>query len=179
MEQRRAWEGGAAAKPSRLVVDVSSPGDVAIKDYLSDHGLEVAGDKSGSSASFLLKLVVGIVLAVGIVITLLSLFILLLSISLLMEKNREKLHALLMLGCPLTEVSAPYERIIIFATFAAYLLAAACGIALRTSYISQLEALGLNASEWWIGLATGLSVALLVMVVNVLAVKNKVLDSWR
>lgn len=51
--------GGAAAKPSRLVVDVSSPGDVAIKDYLSDHGLEVAGDKSGSSASFLLKLVVG------------------------------------------------------------------------------------------------------------------------
>lgn len=171
--------GGAAAKPSRLVVDVSSPGDVAIKDYLSDHGLEVAGDKSGSSASFLLKLVVGIVLAVGIVITLLSLFILLLSISLLMEKNREKLHALLMLGCPLTEVSAPYERIIIFATFAAYLLAAACGIALRTSYISQLEALGLNASEWWIGLATGLSVALLVMVVNVLAVKNKVLDSWR
>ena len=171
--------GGAAAKPSRLVVDVSSPGDVAIKDYLSDHGLEVAGDKSGSSASFLLKLVVGIVLAVGIVITLLSLFILLLSISLLMEKNREKLHALLMLGCPLTEVSAPYERIIISATFAAYLLAAACGIALRTSYISQLEALGLNASEWWIGLATGLSVALLVMVVNVLAVKNKVLDSWR
>ncbi|MDE6057385.1 MAG: ABC transporter permease, partial [Muribaculaceae bacterium] len=96
-------DGGHSA-PSRLIVDVSSPGDVAIADYLSSHGLEVAGDKSGSSAAYLLKVVVGIVMAVGGLITLLSLFVLMLSVSLLMEKNRLVIHRLLMLGAPLRKV---------------------------------------------------------------------------
>ena len=39
----RLGEGGAST-PSRLIVDVSYPGDTAISDYLSSHGLEVAGD---------------------------------------------------------------------------------------------------------------------------------------
>ena len=38
---------------SRLIVDVSSPGDVAIGSYIEEHGLEVAGDKRSSQASFL------------------------------------------------------------------------------------------------------------------------------
>ncbi len=86
---------GGEKGPSRLIIEVSSPGDVAIRDYMSDHDYEVAGDKSATSASFLLRVVVGIVLAIGVVITVLSFFILLLSISLLMEKNRDKLHSLL------------------------------------------------------------------------------------
>ncbi len=60
---------------------------MAIKDFIAGHDYEIAGDKSATSASFLLRVVVGIVLAIGIVITLLSFFILLLSISLLMEKT--------------------------------------------------------------------------------------------
>ncbi|MDE6793056.1 MAG: ABC transporter permease, partial [Muribaculaceae bacterium] len=80
---RRELGSGKSESPSRLIVDVNSPGDVAIKKYLDDHSLEVAGDKTGSSASYLLKVVVGIVLAEGNVITLLTLFILLLSMSLL------------------------------------------------------------------------------------------------
>ena len=165
--------------PSRLIVDVSSPGDIAIKDYLDAHGLEVAGDKSGSSASYLLKVVVGIVLAVGVVITLLSFFILLLSMSLLMEKNRDKLHSLLMLGCPVKDVAAPYIRIVVVVSLIAYVCAVVCGELLRHSYIKALEGLGATTGGWWFAPAVGLALTLVMTGVNVWSVRKRVLSAFR
>lgn len=165
--------------PSRLIIDVSSPGDVAIKDYLAAHSLEVAGDKTGSSASYLLKIVVGIVLSVGMVITLLSFFILLLSMSLLMEKNRDKLHSLLMLGYPLRKVAAPYIRIVVYASVAAWLFAVVCCVILRSSYLHSLEELGVAAGSLWMAPGVGLVLALLLMTFNIIAVWRKVKASWR
>ncbi len=165
--------------PSRLIIDVSSPGDVAIKDYLAAHSLEVAGDKTGSSASYLLKIVVGIVLSVGMVITLLSFFILLLSMSLLMEKNRDKLHSLLMLGYPLRKVAAPYIRIVVYASVAAWLFAVVCCVILRSSYLHSLEELGAAAGSLWMAPGVGLVLALLLMTFNIIAVWRKVKASWR
>lgn len=170
---------GGARKASRLIVDVSSPGDVAIKEYLDSHGLEVAGDKSGSSASFLLKVIIGIVLAVGCVITVLSFFILLLSMSLLMEKNRDKLHALLMLGYPAAEVAKPYIRIVVAASAAAFVLAVACCELLRMSYLKALEGLGADVGGWWLGPVAGIVITIIVVAFNVAAVRKKVRSSWR
>lgn len=170
---------GKREAPSRVIIDVNSPGDVAIKEYLEANDLEVAGDKSNSQASYLLNVGAGIVLAVGGVITLLSFFILLLSMSLLMEKNREKLHALLMLGCPEGEVSAPYVRIVTAAGVAAYLLAGGCCLWLRSRYIGAFEALGAGGDAWWIGLAVGLGLTCLMVAINVCAVKRRVVKVWR
>lgn len=172
-------KGRGADSASRLIIDVSSPGDVAIKDYLEAHGLEVAGDKSGSSASFLLKVVTGIVLTVGIVITVMSFFILLLSMSLLMEKNRDKLHTLLMLGCSVKSVATPYIVIVVAASLAAWLLAVGSGQLLRAGYIDSLRGLGAVAGGCWEGAAVGLLLTLVLMAANVMAVVRKVVKSWR
>lgn len=69
---------GLPRLPKRVIVDVSRPGDVAIAKYLDEHDWEVAGDKSASQASFLLRVVTAIVMGIGCVITLLSFFVLLL-----------------------------------------------------------------------------------------------------
>ena len=170
---------GDAKETSRLIVDVSSPGDVAIKDYLETHSLEVAGDKSNSSASFLLRVVTGIILAVGVVITLLSFFILLLSMSLLMEKNRDKLHSLLMLGCPAGDVASPYVRIVVLASVVACILSILATLALRSSYIGALEGLGVESGASWAGVLVCLVVTLIVVIVNILSVRKKVRQAWR
>lgn len=170
---------GGERRPSRLIVDVNSPGDVAISSYLDSHGLEVAGDKSGSSASYLLKVFVGIVLAVGVVITLLSFFILLLSMSLLMEKNRDKLHSLLMLGCPVKEIARPYISIVVWASAVAFVLAAGCALALRSYYIGALEGLGAQPGGWWAGLLVGFVLTLVLMACNIASVRRKVVGSFR
>ena len=171
--------GTESESPSRLIVDVSSPGDVAIGRYLESHGLEVAGDKSNSSSSFLLKVIIGVVLAVGGVITVLSLFILLLSMSLIMEKNRDKIHSLLMLGCPVRSVASPYIMIVVVASALACVLAVVSVELLRGTYLKALEGLGASAGGWWIGPVAGVAVTLLVAVFNIVSVRRKVISSWR
>lgn len=176
---RELGESGTERAPSRLIIDVSSPGDVAIKEYIDTHGLEVAGDKSGSSASYLLNVAAGIVVAVGLVITLLSFFILLLSMSLLMEKNRDKLHSLLMLGYPPRVVASPYGWIVISATILAYLLSVAGCMVLRQYYIGALEGLGADTSHGAAGIIAGGILTIIMIVINVISVKKKVRASWR
>ena len=169
---------GNEVAPSRLIIDVSSPGDVAIADYLKANGLEVAGDKSGSSAAYLLKVVIGIVVSVGILITLLSVFVLMLSISLLMEKNRSVIHRLLMLGAPLREVGAPYSSMIVIGCVVAWILSMVSLVILRSFYVDALEGLGLSSDGLIWAIATGTALALMVIVVNIVAVNSKVKAAW-
>ena len=173
----RLASGGGAA-PSRLIIDVSSPGDVAISDYLSSRGLEVAGDKSGSSAAYMLRIVVGIVMAIGALITLLSLSVLMLSLSLLMEKNREVIHRLLMLGAPLRKVGAPYSAMVLAGCGVAWVLSAVSLVALRGVYAGALESLSLSSGGliWGLGVATLLALA--VVAVNVMSVRRKIKSAW-
>lgn len=165
--------------PSRLIIDTNSPGDIAIAKYLNEHNMETAGDKSGSQAAFLVKIVTGIVVAIGTVITVLSLFILMLSISLLMEKNRDKLHTLLMLGYPLTEAGKPYRLLIVWSCGAAWLLAVLAVIIFRYSYISPLIEIGADPSGIWQAPLVGLAMTAVVTVFNIMAVRRRIVDSWR
>ncbi len=170
---------GEEKSPSRLIIEVSSPGDVAIKDYLAAHDYEAAGDKSATSASFLLRVVVGIVLAIGAVITLLSFFILLLSISLLMEKNRDKLHSLLMLGYDVKTVGAPYRRIVVCASSGVWIIAAACVFILRAYYLPALRGLEATPGSVWLTLALGIVLTAVIILFNLLSISRKVKAAWR
>ena len=168
-----------AKNPARIIIDVNSPGDVAINEFLAAHDYEVAGDKTAAAASFLLKLVVGIVLAIGGVITVLSLFILMLSVSLLMEKNRDKLHSLLMLGYPLGKVGAPYCRIVISASAVAVLLALTAAALLRNAYLEPLRGLGAATGSFWPVVILAVILTAIIITFNIIAVRKKVKASWR
>lgn len=170
---------GTTREPSRLIIDVSSPGDVAIDKYLDEHDLEVAGDKSASSASFLLRLIVGIVLAVGAIITVLSFFILMLSISLIMEKNRSKIHSLLMLGYPVNSIGKPYMSLIVIASTAALLLAFICLWPMRAYYLEPLSALGAQPMLPWLMPTVGLGMTALIILFNIITVKRRIISAFR
>lgn len=169
---------GKSVRPSRVAVDVRIPGDVAIKPYLEEHGLEVAGDKSNSQAAYLLRVVAGIVVGVGLFITALSLVILLLSMSLLLEKNRDKLHSLLMLGYPLSTVSRPYRQLVLYCCLGAWLLALVPAFAVRCYYMPVLTGLGGSGGACWIAPLIGFAIAAFLTVVNVASVNRKVRKSW-
>lgn len=164
--------------PSRLIIDVSSPGDVAIEKYLEDNDMEVSGDKSKSSAAYILKIVVGIVMAVGSIITVLSLFVLMLSVSLLIEKNRSAIHRLLMLGTPLRDIAKPYISMITFGSIAACILVVAALISLRFLYINVLESFGNNAMGIIYAILIGVVLTAVIIIVNIIAVKRKVKAAW-
>lgn len=169
---------GGSSAPSRLIVDVNSPGDAAIAPYLESKGWEVAGDKSAASATYMLKIISGIIIAVGTLITLLSLLILALSMSLLMEKNKRKLHSLLMLGIPVKEVARPYWQITALSALGAGILAWIGIVALRSYYLHPLEALGAEgAGIFWTTLMIILLTALIIFI-NCRGVTRRVLAAW-
>lgn len=180
-ENAELGRGGASEAPgaSRLIIDVNSPGDAAIAPYLQDKGWEMAGDKGAASAAYMLKIVSGIIIAIGSIITLLSLIILVLSMSLLMEKNRRKLHSLLMLGIPVKDVARPYKQITVMSAIGAGILAWLCVIGLRSYYLGPLQSLGIEGSGFWITTGMMAGVTMIIALVNIRAVTHRVIRAWR
>lgn len=173
----RSFGSGTPRNPSRIIIDTNSPGDVAITEYIDDKGWEVAGDKSNSRASFMLNVVAGVVLLIGIVITLLSFFVLFLSISLLMQKNRPKLHSLLMLGYPPGEIGRPYRVVVLWTSAGSFLLAVACSFMLRSAYIGSVEAMG-GGGKVWMPVVAGAVLAVVSAAVNIEAIRRRVLSAF-
>lgn len=170
----------SAEAPQRLILEVNSPGDVAISDYLEANALQRAGDDSGSRATFFLRLGAGLVIAVGAFITLLSFFILLLSVALLMQKNRSKLHTLIMLGYDLKTVGRPYERITLFASLLSYILAVAAMLVFRNIYISGISAMsGRNEIGVAVSLLCGAALVVLTLVINFISIRTRVKSAFR
>lgn len=165
---------GEAPAPSRLIIDVSSPGDIKIKEYMEAHDYEIAGDKGASSASFLVNVITGVVLAVGALITLLSFFILLLSISLLMQKNRGKIHSLIMLGTELGRISGAYIRLVVWVDLAAYALAVIAMFSLRGTYLASIQGMGAAPATPWLSLGVGLGLTALITLFNALSIRRRV-----
>lgn len=164
---------------SRLILDISSPGDAAIAPWLENHGMETARDNRAASASYMLKIIVSIVVAIGTLITLLSLFILMLGVSLLMEKNRPKLHSLLMLGYPPKVISEPYRRIILTAALGAAALAVAAVTLMRAYYLTPLKAIGAEPSGIWMTLLVVTVMTIIIIGLNFAAVSRRVISAWK
>lgn len=163
------------ANPSRLILEVNTPGDPAINAYFEQHGYESAGDKADNGrASYFLSVVTAVVISVGAVITLLAFFILLLSITLLLQKNRDKLRALMMLGYSSESVARYYYLIVGAINATVFAGAAIAVLAARTLWSPALDQLGLKGSSAWLTLAIGLGIMLLITLGNVMAIRRNV-----
>ena len=163
----------------RLVLDVKSPGDVAITRYLEEHSLDRAGDSNGAQAAYFLKLVAGVVIGIGALITFLSFFILLLSVALLMQKNRSKLHTLIMLGYNLKTVARPYISVTVVAGIVSYILAIIAMLLFRNIYIEGVASLsGESETGVAVSLLCGLALVVFTIVINIISIKRKVKSAF-
>lgn len=162
----------SANEVSRIILEVSQPGDAKVEQYLNAHNYEVAGDKMNrNKANYLLTISLVIVLAVGLLISTLSFFILTLSIHLLLQKNTEKLRILLLLGYSPFEVALPYERLVSLVNLAVYVLATGVLFWVRCLYLPRLDGLATPGSILS-SLGLGLIIILLISVGNIIAIRR-------
>ncbi len=167
------------AQASRIIVEVSNPGDPAVETYMNSHGYEIAGDKLNSSkANRLLTIILSIVVAVGLVICILSFFILILSIFLLLQKNTQKLQNLLLLGYSPRQVSGMYVRMIVYINIAVYVLSIAAMLVARTYYLPMVQAFGAHNAGIAVAAAVGAALIAVITLGNVAAVRRKVRNLW-
>ncbi len=170
---------GAVQHPQRLIVEVNTPGDVKIEQYMEDHHYEVAGDKmSSSKANYFLTVISGIVIAVGIIISLLSFFVLMLSIYLLLQKNTRKLQDLLLLGYSPSQVSKHYILLVVCLNATVLVLAIILMLLGRLAYMDMIHAFGVSGSGVGIAILVGLLIMGAITAGNIQAIRRKVASLW-
>lgn len=163
--------------PSRLIVEVDNPADDRIARYLKDKGYETeGGGTDAGKTTWFLKTVVGIVLAVGLIISLLSFYILMLSIYLLLQKNTKKLENLLLIGYSTSRVALPYQMLTV--TLNAAVLIAGLGVVsvVRSGYLDTLGRIfpQMKGGDMLAAIVTGIVLFAAVSAVNVAAVRRKI-----
>ena len=174
--------GDEAKEPTRLIVEVNNPTDERITSYLQAHDYETDEDKlDASKTTYILRIIVSIVMAVGIVISILSIYILMLSVFLLVQKNSTKLENLLLIGYSPTKVSFPYQALTVGLNALVLLLAVAVMLVVRSIYLEMfqnffpdLEVPGILPT-----LCVGVLLLVMVSIFNTIAVYGKVMSIWK
>lgn len=166
---------GEPSNPSRLILEVNTPGDPAIARYLADHDYESAGDKADNGrAAYFLSVITAIVVTVGIIISLLAFFILLLSIHLLLQKNRRKLRMLMMLGYSPRAVARYYYMIVGVLNGAVLIGAWIAMLVARHLWAAPLADIGVEGSSPWMAMLIGLVIMGLITAGNLIAIGRNV-----
>ncbi len=171
-------EGSIRKEPSRLIVEVNNPTDNRIAQFFRERGYDTEDDKlDAGKTTWFLKVVVGIVLSVGLLISVLSFYILMLSIYLLLQKNTTKLENLLLIGYGPNRVALPYQALTIGLNALVLVLSVGVVLYVRTLYLEVVEKMfsSLGNGSWWPMLVVGFLLFLAVSCFNVMAIRKKVL----
>lgn len=174
--------GDEAKEPTRLIVEVNNPTDERITSYLQAHDYETDEDKlDASKTTYILRIIVSIVMAVGIVISILSIYILMLSVFLLVQKNSTKLENLLLIGYSPTKVSFPYQALTVGLNVLVLLLAVAVMLVVRSIYLEMFQNFfpDLEVPGILPALCVGLVLLVIVSIFNIIAVYGKVMSIWK
>lgn len=180
------WSNGyyapdAHIAPSRIIMEVTNRTDDRIVKYIDGHNYEVDDRMNTEKATYFLKIVVTLVMGVGLVISVLSFYILMLSIYLLVQKNSEKLENLLLIGYTTARVSMPYQLLTIGLNLAVLVLALGILTAIRNCYIDMIMVMFPDVDEGTVlpSLLLGGALVLLISVVNIIVIKRKVANIWK
>ncbi|MBR1667254.1 MAG: ABC transporter permease [Bacteroidaceae bacterium] len=172
----------AVKEPTRLILEVNNPTDEHITTYLQDHDYETDEDKlDASKTTYVLRIIVSIVMVIGLVISALSFYILMLSVFLLVQKNSTKLENLLLIGYSPAKVSFPYQALTIGLNVLVLILAVVILLIVRNVYLGLFESFfpDYEAPSVIPALLVGLVLLVVVSAFNVVAVKNKVMSIWK
>ena len=171
----------ADSAPTRLIVEVNNPADDAIARYFKQKGYETEDDKlDAGKTTYFLKIVSGVVLSVGLLISMLSFYILMLSVYLLVQKNSHKLENLLLIGYSPARVSMPYQLLTIGMNVVVLTLAIFLLDIVRGYYINMILLVFPQMEEGsiWPACVLGGILFILVSLFNIIAIRRKVMSIW-
>lgn len=134
------FAGGKTGETSRLIVETDNPADERIARFFKSKGYEIEGGKlAAGEMMWFLNLLTMIVAGVGLLICILSFYILILSIYLLVEKDSRKIENLFLLGYAPKEIARPYELLVLAVHIAILVLAWLAVAGIRECYLPLLQ----------------------------------------
>lgn len=173
---------GEKSDPTRLIVEVGNPADDNITKYIDKKGFEVESDKlDAEKTTYFLKMIVSLVMVIGLIISALSFYILMLSIYLLVQKNSSKLENLLLIGYSPAKVAMPYQILTVALNVTVLVITWGILFFVRAYYMDIIETLfpQIESGSMMMSVALGIVLFLLVTTVNQMAIRHKVMNIWK
>lgn len=157
-------------RATRLLVEFTNASDERIPAYFESHGLDIKEDELQSSKlMFFFKIAVFFVFSVAAIIIILSMAFIIMSMNLIVQKNRDLFVNLYNIGYSPKQIARFYQRVISIITVIDILLAAIIAVVFRAIYIERLstvfETTTSGATIW---ITAGIILVLLLLVYNIL-----------
>lgn len=168
------------SQPSRLIVKIDHRSASNMRQFFANEDIEIAGDKNepGNISQFL-RVISSVVASNGIVISLLALFILILSIFLLLQKSKDTIKKLMFLGFTPIEISQYYEVIVVSANLCITIVSTIITLCCRLLWIEPLQEIGLGGASLMPMVGIALVYFVLVTVYNIHIIRNRLSAIWK
>lgn len=172
------YSDGNESMPSRLIVESVQNNEQELNELLEDKGMEIeSGNPNSEKTASFLRLMIGLVVGVGLLISVLSFYILMLSIYLLVQKNAIKMQNLLLIGYSPSQVARPYQLLTIAMLIVVFLISVLLVIVARNYYLGMIELLypQLASVSLVPMICLGIILVFIVSCFNIIIIYNKVL----
>jgi hypothetical protein len=162
-------------------VEVENAADASMAKYLQQKGYETENDKlDNSKMTYLLRVVTAVVVSVGAIISILSFYILMLSVFLLLQKNTVKLQNLMLIGYSPRQVALPYQMLTVGLNVVNGIVAIIIVSVVRTFYIDSLT---IVAPQMAVNPLAGICLICLILVlvisiINAVVIYRKIVSIW-
>ena len=178
----RQFSADSTDSHTRLIVEVDNPTDSKVTSFMESHGYDTAeNNMDAEKITYFLKLLVTIVMIVGLVISVLSFYILMLSIYLLVEKNSIKLENLLLIGYSPSQVALPYQILTLVLNMSVMTIVFVSLWFIRGYYLDVIAALFPDVQEgnMFSVVLVGLGLFAIVSLLNIVVIRHKMASIWK
>lgn len=172
--------GSEDAAYSRAIIEVNNISDNRINTFLSTKNYKVESGMTDTSKvkSFLLLLLGGVV-AFGLLVCALSIYILMLSIFLLIQKMTKHIDNLLLIGYAPSVVAKPYYGIGICLNALSWVVAVGVLLIVRYVYLEKLALLyTCDFPSIGVSLLAGLVLCVVIGIINTVLIRQKINAIW-
>jgi hypothetical protein len=173
------WANQEYGKPNaqnvtRLLVEFTDASDERIPAYFESHGFDLKENELQSSKlMFFFKVALSFVFSVAAIIIILSMAFIVMSMNLIVQKNRELFVNLYNIGYSPKQIARFYQVVISAITFIDIVLATFIAMAVRKQYLNRLSSLFDTVSgSYTMWITAGIIALLLLMVYHILIKRN-------
>ena len=120
------------------------------------------------------------VITVGLIISVMSFFLLILSIYLLVQKNASKLENLLLIGYSSAKIAMPYQLLAVSLNFVALVVVWIVVCIVRSYYMDILMNLfpGVNDGSLLYSIILGVILFVMISSINIIVIRRKISGLW-
>lgn len=166
---------------TRLILEVSNPADDGLTKYAEQNGYDLSDNNLDTGkTTYFLRMLVFMVITVGVIISVMSFFMLILSIYLLVQKNVSKLENLLLIGYSSANIAKPYQLLAVSLNFVALIVVWIILYFIRSYYMDVLMTLFPGVSDGTLLYSVVLGVILFVIIslINIIVIRRKINELW-